>query len=173
MKKKDQRIFEVINEYGRKILDSELFRFAGREVHHVHTSVSEHSLNVCILSMRISDLFAHLRLPVRRDDLVKASLCHDLGMIGRSDLYKNRVSSWRHHPENSEELARELIPDISENAASSVRTHMWPLTFRWPKTREARILVLADKAASFADWAPCLFNRHYKAALKERLQNAG
>ena len=172
----DHFVEAAITGSGSEILSSDIFKRAQTETHHARSTLSDHTLNVCILSLKLSRLLQKCHISVNDDDLVKAALCHDLGMVGREEKYDGRLDSWRSHSARSVEIARELIPDLSENSASMIRSHMWPLCGLSLDSKEAVILTAADKAASVADWVSALMGRSYKQALKEGLmddQSAG
>ena len=163
---KEAALSRKIRHYGGNILQSEAFRKGFSQTHHLHGSVSDHSLNVCIASARIGRLCQKLGIRVNEKELIQAALCHDLGMLAREEKYAGRRDSWRSHPEDSARIARELVPDLSPSAAEIIRTHMWPVSGRFPRSREGLILTSADKYASLADWASWVGKRRYKARLK-------
>lgn len=149
---KKRTFWEEIRSHGDPILQSEAFHRATMETHHIHGTVSDHTLTVCAVSVRMARLLKKAGLSVNEKDLINASLCHDLGMIGREEKFKSRKIAWKAHPEESIKVAKELVPDLSPNAEDMIRTHMWPVSGPHPHSREARILNIADKIASVADW---------------------
>lgn len=151
-KKKSNAVQKEIRHYGAPILESEAFRRAASETHHLHGTVSQHTLAVCSASIRIARFLKKAGIRVNEKDLVEASLCHDLGMIGRDEKYGSRTDAWKGHPEESLKVAKELVPDLSKNAESLILSHMWPVSGPPPRSREAVILNIADKAGSLADW---------------------
>ena len=151
-KNKSNTVQNEIRRYGAPILKSEAFRRAASETHHLHGAVSEHTLAVCSASVRIARLLKKVGIRVNEKDLVEASLCHDLGMIGRDEKYESRTAAWKGHPAESVKAAKELVPDLSKNAESLILSHMWPVSGPPPCSREAVILNIADKAGSLADW---------------------
>ncbi len=151
-KKKKNVVWSDMKRYGSDILKSEAFRKAGKEQHHVYGTVSQHTLSVCATSIRIARLCNKAGIQVNEKDLVEAALCHDLGMIGREEKYKDSKEAWKQHPKDSLEVARELVPDLSPNAESMILSHMWPVGGPTPTSKEAFILGIADKVGSMDDW---------------------
>lgn len=158
-----------IRSYGGAILQSEAFRRASSETHHLHGSVSDHSLTVCIAAVQICFSLRKAGFRVNEKDLIQASLCHDLGMVGRSEKYGRRSEAWHSHADASVDIARELLPDLSENAASMIRAHMWPVSGPFPRSREAAILNAADKFASSADWVYFLTGKQFCRTIRQAL----
>ena len=103
-------------------------------------------------------------------DLVQAALCHDLGMVGRENKYKNTLETCKRHPIDSAEIAKEIVPDLSPNAEQMIRSHMWPLSSIAPQSREGRLLCKADKFASMADWQYVISNGHYEEQIKTNIR---
>lgn len=158
-----------ILRYGDAVLQSDVFKRAGSETHHLHGSVSDHTLNVCIASVFFYH-FLRRGLPgLREKDLIQAAMCHDLGMVGRYEKYRNRTDSWHSHPKESVRIARKLLPDLSEEAEEMILSHMWPVSGPVPSSKEGMILNIADKCASLADWASYLTKKTFAPGIKENL----
>ena len=169
---RDAVISRDIIYYGSPVLHSDAFHRAFSETHHLRGSVSDHSLTVCIATVRICLFLQKAVFRINEKDLIQASLCHDLGMIGRSDKYRRRTEAWHSHPADSVAIARELLPDLSENAVSMIRTHMWPVSGSFPRSREAVILNAADKFASSADWVFFLTGKQFCGTIRKKLRTA-
>lgn len=165
----EDAVCEEILRYGRAVLYSDVFRQASDETHHLHGTLRDHILNVCVVSVCLSRIRERKGQNIRKKDLIQAALCHDLGMIGRGKKYRSRKDSWRMHAEESVRIARELIPDLSDQAEDMIRTHMWPVTGKRPRSREGLILGEADKIASLADWGSWLTGKTFAEHVKEKL----
>ena len=162
-------IIRDILEYGRDILSSEVFRQAAYETHHLHGNVSDHTINVCVVSLRLSNQLISRGISVCKKDLVQAALCHDLGMISRESKYKDRIDAWKSHPKESARIARELIPDLSAKAEEMILSHMWPVAGSPPRSNEGMLLCMADKYASMADWKSWLTKSKFAGRIKDGL----
>ena len=165
----ENALCEEILRYGDVILRSDVFRQTSAETHHLHGTLRDHILNVCIVSVYMSRFETRRGRQIREEDLIRAALCHDLGMVGREKKYRNRNDSWRLHAEESVRIARELIPDLSGETADMILTHMWPVAGKRPGSREGMILGAADKLASIVDWGTWLTGRTFAGHMKEVL----
>ena len=164
---------DIINDiltYGRDILNSEVFRQAAFEKHHLHGTVSDHTLNVCVVSLRLSRQLTGRGISVCKKDLVQAALCHDLGMVSRDSKYRDRIDAWKSHPKESARIARELVPDLSDEAEAIILSHMWPVAGFPPGSNEGMLLCMADKYASMADWKSWLTKSKFAKRIKDRLE---
>ena len=138
------QIEDVIHRYGNAILYSEQFQSMHKYKHHKYTNVCVHSSHVTYVALWLNHY-----LHIRGDEecIVKIGLCHDLGMI---DKEKNRRECWKSHPHTSIEIAKDLIllkPEIEHGILS----HMWPLSFTIPKTREAWLINMSDKLCAIVE----------------------
>ena len=169
LKPSDEKICDLILRYGSPVLTSEAFKRTSEETHHLRSSLTDHTLNVCIMSLRLSELLNKMHIETDPKDLIQASLCHDLGMLDRTEKYSGRTAAWKGHAEESDSIARDLLPDISDNAENIILSHMWPVSSQRPGSKEAVIVTAADKWASAADWVTILTGRKYRKALKAGL----
>lgn len=136
--------------YGKDILGSDQFHQAFGQTHHKCMTVADHSLGVCVICLYICLILKKIHISVHVRDLTVAALCHDLGIMGRYEKYRNNIECCGRHPVDSLDCIRDLIGegeynDIIEN---SVRRHMWPLTPIPPRYREGVILTTADKVSA-------------------------
>lgn len=167
MNQKEQKICRDIKQHGHDILCSDLFQQAGRQAHHLRSTVSDHSLNVCITGVRLCSLLQHFGIRLNEKEIIQASLCHDLGMVGRDRKYRTRLRAWRFHPDESAKLAKSIVPDLDPSVESIIKTHMWPGPCGRPQTKEGVVLNVADKYASIADWTSAVTGRRYKDRIKQ------
>ncbi len=140
-----------LQRYGAKILTSGQFRKAGRQKHHLRASVAEHSVRVARASLKIAYALDNFGIRTDKRSLVIGSLCHDLGMLGRDEKYKNNAECCRRHPGDSVEESRKLVPDIDLKTQQIIERHMFPLNGRPPTSLEGAIVSAADKYASVQD----------------------
>jgi len=144
------QIKSLLHQYGDDILRSEEFQSAFGQTHHKCMTVAEHSLGVAVVCLHMSAILHKMHIPVQERSLTVAALCHDLGIMGRHEKYKNDFECFGKHPEDSLEVIRNMIgedeyDDIIEN---SVLRHMWPLTPVPPKYHEGVMLTAADKISA-------------------------
>ncbi|MBQ8955659.1 MAG: HD domain-containing protein [Lachnospiraceae bacterium] len=140
-------IRDIIIKYGRDILCSEEFKATFGQTHHMSTTVGDHTLGVTAEAVKIC-----LRHGLTDDEtmrnVVTACLCHDLGIIGRHDKFKNNVQCLIWHPRHSAEKYMEVTGERNERILDSILCHMFPLKMQIPRYKEGWILVLADKIAA-------------------------
>ncbi len=144
------QVRNLLYQYGNDILLSEEFQNAFGQTHHKCMTVAEHSLGVAVICLYIYVILQKLHISVQVRSLTIAALCHDLGILGRYDKYRNNFECCGRHPVDSLDIIRKMIGkdeynDVIEN---SVRRHMWPLTPVPPKYQEGIILTAADKISA-------------------------
>lgn len=149
-KKMNKDIKDIILEYGKKIIRSEEFKETFSQTHHLDTTVGDHTLGVTVEAVKIC-----LRRSLTDDETLKnvvvASLCHDLGIIGRDGKYKNNVQCLMRHPIDSLEAYKSVTGEENEKVLDSINCHMFPLKLRMPGYKEGWILMFADKTASIKE----------------------
>lgn len=138
---------DAITDY---IVSTPQFQKSLAQKHHKDTTLGLHTLEVKKAAVKICEVLDKVGVKTDVNSVTAAALCHDLGMVGRDELYKNDVECWTKHSKDSVETARELIPDMDEKTEKAIRSHMWPFTKHVPTSREGWILVAADKYASTA-----------------------
>lgn len=139
---------EILLTYGTDIMKSDEFQEAFYQTHHVVTNVAVHSINVTIVSIVIALLLLKVGVRVNMRDLVRAALCHDLGIMGRNEKYRNNRECCRQHPVDSVEVAKKILNDYDEKTLNCIETHMWPVRPGRPKYTEGYIITVADKYAA-------------------------
>ena len=97
----NEEIRRLLEEYGEEILESEEFQKAYRQKHHKIMTVADHSLGVAIISLRICRLLEKMHINVHEKELIISALCHDLGILGRDEKYKNDLECCSRHPKDS------------------------------------------------------------------------
>ena len=139
--------------YGIDIMETSEFQRAFLQEHHFTTTVAEHSINVAVISLMICAVLNKLHVKFSTEAVVQAALCHDLGIIGREDKFRNDFECCFQHPLDSVEVTRELLPDCDEKTLKAIETHMWPVRPGCPKSVEGFIITTADKYAAIMECA--------------------
>ena len=147
----EQGLREEIHRYGDPVLRSDQFRKAMQQKHHFGGSVGEHTLRVTATSLRLCHALERLGIRTDTCSVVRGALCHDLGIVGRYEKYRNNRECCVEHPKDSVQIARELFPELDEKTERIIRRHMWPLGGSVPGSREEVIVSLSDKYASVKD----------------------
>lgn len=131
-----------ILEHGKDILDSEIFKKAMKTPHHLGTTtVGSHSLSVAERCLRVADLYPSLKL--NRRMMVRAALCHDLGLTDRDHCNTMGLLAFS-HPVYSVMLAKEYGLNLTKEEENMIHRHMFPLS-KIPSTMENWVLVYSDK----------------------------
>ena len=119
-----QRIEKDIDRFGSDILDSDEMKEAYDQTHHLWSTVGEHTLRVAESSVRLCYALRKLRIKTNIPEVVIGSLCHDLGILGRSGKFESGKECLKEHTTESVKVAKELVPDLSEKSADIIERHM-------------------------------------------------
>ena len=151
--RKKEKIQFALLRYGSEILNSEEMRHAYRQKHHTLSTVGEHTLRVALTSLAICYALRRLHIKTDIPAVVKASLCHDLGILGRYEKFSGNRECYRQHPIDSVVIARVLANDLSDKSADIIERHMWPAAHsKRPNSLEGVIVSTADKYAAIKDF---------------------
>ena len=157
-----------ISEDTDRILHSDIFEKAKHQPHHRDTTVAAHSADVARSAMKVCDLLEKHGIHTDKDKVVLASLCHDLGMVGRDEKYDSQYETCMEHPEESVEAVKEVLGEIDEETADMIRSHMWPMSKDMPDSKEALIVTLCDKTESVKDTLAWLGRRSLDTCIAVR-----
>ena len=147
-----RRIGKDIDRYGKDVLASDELKQAFEQTHHTWSTVGEHTLRVAASSVMISYALRKLNIKVNIPAVIIGALCHDLGMLGRSEKYATSKDSVREHPKDSAEKAKEIVEELPEKAADIIERHMWPLgDSKAPNSIEGAVVSIADKYVAVKD----------------------
>lgn len=147
----NEKIIRDVCAVGSDVLGSRYFAEAMLQKHHGRTTVGEHSMRVACTGLQISRLLEKMHVEVDEKAVIRSGLCHDLGILGRSEKFRNnRECCWR-HPIDSVDVANYILQDLTEKEADGISNHMWPLTGKRPTYLEGMILTIADKYSSMLD----------------------
>lgn len=147
-----ERIRNDIELYGGDVLRSEEMTQAYEQTHHLWSTVGEHTLRVAMSSLMICYALKKLNIKVNIPVVVIGSLCHDLGMLGRSEKYSSNKESHREHPKESVSVAKDLLEELPEGAEGVIEQHMWPLgDSKAPDSIESAVVSVADKYTAVKD----------------------
>ena len=139
--------FQLVLTLGHNILRSREFTRGLNQVHHLGTSVSKHSFRVAVTAVELAKLLNRYHINVDLSSLVRGSLMHDFGILGR---YEGKFKGVKRccllqHPKDSLTVAGNLCSDLTEIEANMIASHMWPCAFTAPHTKEAWLINIADK----------------------------
>ena len=138
--------------YGNDVLKSEEMKKAFEQTHHQWSTVGEHTFRVAFSSVMICYALRKLNIKVSIPAVVVGALCHDLGILGRSEKFSSAKECSREHPKESVEVAREIVSDMPEGTEDIIERHMWPAgETEAPNSIEGVVVSVADKYSAVTD----------------------
>ena len=139
--------------YGSEILASDEMEQAFSQTHHNWSTVGEHTMRVAKTSLAICYSLDKLHIKTDIPAVVKGSLCHDLGILGRDRKYSSQKECSRQHPLDSTVVAQKLVKDLPVKTSDIIERHMWPCgKSKFPNSLECVIVSSADKIAAVKDF---------------------
>ena len=108
----EEELERRIRKYGKPVLSDRCFLAAEHQKHHFRTSVASHSRQVALYTLKICRALQANGIAVDEEMAVRAALCHDLGIVGRKQKYKNNYECLRRHPVDSVEVAKRIFPQM-------------------------------------------------------------
>lgn len=139
---------DILFMYGADVIETPEFQDAFYQIHHVRTTVAVHSVNVAVISIVLCILLSRIHVRTNMKDVVRAALCHDLGIMGRHQKYRNNFECSQQHPVDSVEVAKKILDGYDDKTLNMIETHMWPVRPGRPRSVEGVIITLADKYAA-------------------------
>ena len=147
-----ERIKGDLMRYGNDVLKSEEMKQAFEQTHHQWSTVGEHTFRVAFSSVMICYALRKLNIKVSIPAVVVGALCHDLGILGRSEKFSSAKECSREHPKESVEVAREIVSDMPEGTEDIIERHMWPAgESEAPNSIEGVVVSVADKYSAVKD----------------------
>lgn len=144
----DMLAMQLVRTYGEEILSSPEFLKAMQQKHHHVTTVGEHSIGVAYTSVKICRFLASMHIKTDTKAMVRGALCHDLGIVGRYEKFRNNLVCWQRHPKESVMVAEKLLGNLTSREKDIIGRHMWPTTPLPPHCREGYVITIADKYCS-------------------------
>lgn len=135
---------------GGDIIESERFKKAYGIPHHFDYSVAEHSLDAAACAAAICRRLNRCGLSISEEDVVRASLLHDIGMT-QDEIFESLPSEKAYtHPVEGARIAREEF-GANDDQLDAILFHMWPIGRTAPHHVPGWILVAADKLSSMQE----------------------
>lgn len=140
----DSEFFSYIND----ILNSSAFQQLQHFTHHVHTTRYQHCINVSYYNYLICR-----KLKLNARSAARAGLLHDLFFYDCKS-YKNIYGNNKHyrkHPFHAFDNASQIFL-LSPLEKDIILKHMWPVTIKPPKYKEAFVIVFIDKYCAVLEY---------------------
>lgn len=123
------------------------------QVHHLGSTVSDHSFHVAIICASVGAKVEKLSSSFSTRELVRAALLHDLGVVGNRGKSLKELGGRPlafYHPSESVRIASARVT-LTEKETKAIESHMWPLSTCAPCSAEAVVLCIVDKAAAVSE----------------------
>lgn len=139
-----------VEEYGLDILEHKEYLKNKEYIQHGKVSIYEHCVMVATIALEIANNTKPL---VNKEKLCRAALLHD---YFKYDWHKYAKENGIHklhgfyHPRYAAINAKKDF-NISKLESDAIKSHMWPLGFDFPNSKEAWILFLADKKCALKE----------------------
>ncbi len=111
--------------------------------HHFSVTTYDHSVFVSYVSYRLAR-----RLNLDYMAAARAGLLHDFYLYDGHDKTAHPGNQCLDHPVAALQNAKVLCPDLTPKEENIIISHMWPLAKKMPRSREAFVVSLADKACA-------------------------
>jgi uncharacterized protein len=139
---------ETLSKYGGDILASENFQKLKTFIQHGNVTVYEHCIHVALCAIKLNE---KLGIRAKTRELVRGALLHDYFLYDwhNADAPGNthpKLHGFYHPGIALRNATRDFT--LTEREKDIIKKHMWPLTVKLPRCREAWVVCLADKYAS-------------------------
>lgn len=124
----------------KKITESKQYQRTKDLRQHGNVTVFEHSLSVAEASLWLSK---KLHIKVDEESMVKVSLLHDYFLYDWHDKSHPKMHAFRHATISAKNAERDF--GLTKKEYKAIRAHMFPINLRFPTSREAFLLTIADK----------------------------
>ena len=140
-----------LSDQVHDILNNEEYQQLASFTHHKPFTTLEHSLRVAQIAYNWS-IKLEKALNLDTYAITRGALLHDFFLYDWHELRPNG-SRWHgfRHPRIACQNAERCF-SISEKEKDIILSHMWPLTPRIPHSREAFLVMMADKMASIQEF---------------------
>lgn len=138
-----------VERMGGDILRSARFAKAKDVPHHnEHGDIAAHSVETAGYALGLARWLQRRGVSVSEQDVVRASLLHDIGMTEDDVFLSPKYRKAYSHPREGARIACEEF-GASEVQADAIRRHMWPISIAMPPRNAVGWVVLAaDKYCS-------------------------
>lgn len=152
----ENKIQNEIFERCGEIMKCSLMQESKEQVHHNCTTLYDHIMRVAEYTVLLCDECEAKGIPVDRQRVITAAVCHDLGIVGRARKFKSDTDAWVHHASCSVDETKKLLPGVDDKTLKIIEKHMWPITPVPPTCVEEWIILQADKKAWAYELLHCM-----------------
>ena len=144
----DEEYKELLKKHASDILASEQYNRLKTFIQHGNVTVYEHSIHVALCAIKLN---RKLGVKAKERQMVRGALLHDYFLYDWHDgeapgNIHPKLHGFYHPGIALKNATRDF--SLSEREKEIIRKHMWPLTVKPPRCREAWVVCMADKYAS-------------------------
>ncbi len=152
----EQLLNDIINHFGKEILDSPNMIKEQDSYQHGTVTVYDHSFDVAKCCLKIVDMF---NINVDKASLVRGALLHDYFLYDWhiKDDGSHRLHGFKHAKRALKNAEKEF--DLNKKEKNMILSHMFPLNLVLPKYKESVILTVADKICATREVASSVMVR--------------
>ncbi|MDO4404010.1 MAG: HD domain-containing protein [Atopobiaceae bacterium] len=144
-------LVKEVAQVGEDIIHSDRFDKAKRVPHHSKSgNIACHSLETATYALGITRWLSSHGVHIDENDVVRASLLHDIGMT-EDDVFlsPSRKKAYSHPKEGSRIAAEEFGANSVQ--LDAIKRHMWPIGIVTPRHATGWVVVAADKLCSMKE----------------------
>ena len=137
---------ELFISVYKEISGNPRFKECENYISHGNTTVMTHVISVTLLALNLSE---KLKIDVDKRQLIRGALLHDFYLYDWHNKSLGELHGF-HHPRHA---LREALNDykLTRKEVDIIIHHMFPLTFNAPRSKEARLLCIADKICAWGE----------------------
>ena len=139
---------DLLTLYGGEILSSDKYLRLKSFIQHGNVTVYEHCIHVALCAIKLN---RKMGIKGRERDIIRGALLHDYFLYDWHDCeapgnIHPKLHGFYHPGIALRNATRDFA--LSEREKDIIKKHMWPLTVKPPRCREAWVVCMADKYAS-------------------------
>ena len=144
----DKEYQSLLTFFGSDILGSENYLKLKSFIQHGNVTVFEHSIHVALCAIKLN---RKMGIGGREREIIRGALLHDYFLYDWHDgeapgNIHPKLHGFYHPGIALKNATRDFT--LSEREKEIIKKHMWPLTVKPPRCREAWVVCMADKYAS-------------------------
>ena len=146
LKKLSKENEEFFKEVYFEVRTSSRFNECANFIQHGNTSVKQHVIMVTLLALNLSE---KLHIKVNKKALIRGALLHDYYLYDWHDRKLKDLHGFNHPRRALKQALKEF--ELTEHVIDIIMKHMFPLTLRPPRYREAVLVCIADKICAWGE----------------------
>ena len=136
----------IFRKVYNEIKDNPRFIECEGYISHGSTNIRTHMINVAYVALNISEKF---KIKIDKEALVRGALLHDFYLYDWHDKSLTDLHGFNHPKRALKEALKDY--DLTEKEKEMIKHHMFPFTYDAPKSKEAKLLCIADKLCAWGE----------------------